>query len=223
MEMPVDLGTGAAPILEPGVVYEMIATVFLGDVVNTSPLGITYRPPFLISKLYPPLRTLDMISAGARYMVVSACSDPRIYVDTLFDRPPPKGYGTAILPGVGPVPLPRGCYRHWVCRAEHLLWGGLYYTLYCRPIAFLEGDSFPKPYTRAFGALIEALVCLTRVRPFYLLGDVEKAVENARCVTRNLAIARRLGNELYRSLAIEVKNALENVLRSLGADLEPIA
>ena len=213
------LGTSATPILEPGVVYEIIATVFLGGTVNTSPLGITYRPPFLISKLYPPLRTLDLISSGAQHIVVSACSDPRIYVDTLFDRPPPRGYGRATLPGVGPVPFPRGCYGHWVCRVEHLLWSGLYYTLYCRPIAFLKGDGSPEPYTRAFGTLIEALVCLTRVRPFYLLGDVEKAVENVKCVAKSLAIARRLGNELYRSLAREVEGVLRDVLGSVGVDL----
>lgn len=186
--------SGAAMV--PGVVYEFIAVPC--GYRYTTPLGLRWgRPP--TARIYSTTRLYRIVSEGLDRMLLYSPVDPLDFALSVLHLLEEGGD----VAGEDCAPL-RQYTVAYTCRPEVVRASGEFIEIRCLEGALMEGA--PVPYTRLYGALVEALVVASKAGAGVMRGG-----EAASCLSCALWAARRAG----RSRFVVVQELLYSAIRRL--------
>ena len=148
---------------------EVILILDLGGRTHIQPLGVKLREGFLWARVFKPGRLYGEVRPGLKGSL-NITHDPRAFFEPVMRRSPGleiswrKGY--PFLSGSEAVVLVE------ITSVEEK---GDLKELFLKPLEVDIRREMPLVFNRAFPALLEALICLTRIRYHASLGHLEEA------------------------------------------------
>ncbi|HIE18212.1 TPA: DUF447 family protein [Candidatus Bathyarchaeota archaeon] len=142
---------------------EVIFTVRLKEMVNAAPMGVLLNDEEEIYlRVYKGQRTYDMIVNGAEDCVLNITDDPRLFYYAIFEKEK-ISYHPAKR-----VSSPRicGCDAYVECSITEVTRHEEYVKVFLKPLLIAVTERTVSAYNRAGPAIIEALICYTRLLYF---------------------------------------------------------
>jgi len=155
-----------------GTVSEALLSLSVGSEINVAPMGVKLgRATNLAIKVYSGCRTYDLVRCGARDYVINITSDPTLFYYAILSKNllklNPSRYVRA--------PRVAGCEAYVECELSYITYGRGYLKLYLRPIHIEYKKIVPKAFCRAYPAIIEALICYTKIPYLKSAGKLREA------------------------------------------------
>jgi hypothetical protein len=150
---------------------EVLLALKLEGEINSAPIGIlldSSGAPHL--KVYRGQRTCDLLVGGARDCVLNITDDPVLFYNAIFKK--------NILPYMPArrvsSPRIRGCHAYVECSIRKVLEREECVEAFLTPLLVEVSDRAVRTYNRAGPAIIEALVCYSKLA-YFRDADREKA------------------------------------------------
>lgn len=188
---------------------EIILTIRLGEIVNSAPMGVLlYGDTKLCLKVYRSGRTYEMIVGGAEDCVLNVTSDPMLFYNSVF-RKDEVSYRPAERAS---SPRISGCDAYVECSITGLTAYERYVQVLLEPLLVDVTDGTVRVYSRVGPALIEALICYTKL-PY-----LKDSCEEAESLIGRIRIFREIvyhstRDRVFREIADEILNRSEGMLR----------
>ena len=161
---------------------EIIFSVRLKERVNAAPMGVLLHDEEKVClKIYKGGKTYDMILNGAEDCVLNITRDPVLFYKAVFEKDK-----IAYHPAKH-VSSPRisGCNAYVECSITNVTLHEKYIEAVLKPLLIDVADASVKTYNRAGPAIIEALICYTKLP--YVKDTQEEKVE---ALTKKMLIFR---------------------------------
>ena len=150
---------------------EIIFTVRLKETVNAAPMGVLLNGDGKVSlRVYKDQRTYEMIANGAEDCVLNITDDPILFYNAIFE----KGKISYQPAEIVSSPRIRDCNGYVECSITNVTKCEEYIEVLLKPLLVNVTRRTISTYNRAGPAIIEALICYTRLL-YFRDADREKA------------------------------------------------
>ena len=188
---------------------ELIFTIKLKEMVNAAPMGVLLHGDEEIRlRVYRGQRTYEMIINGAKDCVLNITDDPILFYNAIFEKDK-ISYTPAQR-----VSSPRisDCDASVECSIVNVKMHKGYVEVFLKPLLINVTSKAAKTYTRVGPAIIEALICYSKI-PYFKDADREKAesLKKRIEVFRDI-VYRSSRNRTFRRIATEILTRAEEVL-----------
>jgi len=189
---------------------EVILTIKLKEIVNSAPMGALLNDRGEIClRVYKGQRTYEMIVNGARDCVLNITSDPILFFNAIFEKDK-ISYKPAER-----VSSPRicDCNAYVECSITDVTTFEEYLKAFLKPLFIDITCRTVRTYNRAGPAIIEALICYTRLL-YFKDADREKAkglLERIEMFKDIVYHSTR--DNMLRRIAIEILERSERILQ----------
>jgi len=152
---------------------EVILTIRLKETVNAAPMGILLNDdeePRLKVRVYESQRTYEMILNGAGDCVLNITDDPLLFYNAIFRKDE-----ISYIPAES-VSSPRicDCKAYVECSINEVVKHGGYVEVFLKPLLINVTRRSVKTFNRAGPAIIEALICYSKLL-YFKDADMEEA------------------------------------------------
>ncbi len=194
---------------------EVILTIKLGETVNSAPMGVLLNDCGKIYlRVYKGQRTYRMIVNGARDCVLNITDDPILFYDAIFEKDkisykPAKRVSS---------PRIHDCKAYVECSITDITRCKEYVKVLLKPLLIDVIDGTAKAYNRAGPAIIEALICYSKILYFK---NVDR--EEAEALKKRINIFRDIvyhstKDRVLRRIATEILEKSEEILWPMQCD-----
>ena len=150
---------------------EVILTVRLEEMINAAPMGVLLNEGGKIYlRVYKGQRIHDMIVNGAEDCVLNITSDPILFYNAIFEKEKISYCPAERVSS----PRIRDCDAYVECSIINVTGHGEYVKAFLKPLLINVAERAVSAYHRAGPAIIEALICYTRLL-YFKDADREKA------------------------------------------------
>jgi len=142
---------------------EVLLSIRLGEAVNPAPMGVILGrggEPRL--RVYKGQRTYDLLIGGARDCVLNVTHDPVLFYNAIF-RKAEIPYSPARMVS---SPRIRGCHAYVECSIKEISACSGHVEVFLKPLLIDASNRPVRTYNRAGPAIIEALVCYSKILHF---------------------------------------------------------
>jgi len=167
------------------------------DIINVLPLGLRYdRQGFLLAKIYRGSRTYDLLSKGlANKFTICLTQKPETFFYAIFRK-------DIIIKTFNEVKCPRKlCDACIDTEIKSIEQGEDHLKVDLKPIDTTISQGYPKGFTRASAAIIEALIYYTKL-PFVSEEEKRKYVERIK-IMREI-VYRSSKKSMYREMIDDI-------------------
>jgi len=188
---------------------EVIFTVKLKEMVNAAPMGVFLNDAGEIRlKVYKGQRTYEMIVNGAKDCVLNITDDPMLFYNAIFEKDK-----ISYIPAKR-VSSPRiiDCDAYVECSIVNLAICKEYVMVLLKPLLIDPAHGTVRTYNRAGPAIIEALICYSKI-PYFKDADREKAesLKKRIAMFRNI-VYHSTRDKALRKIATEILDRAEEIL-----------
>ena len=188
---------------------EVILTLGLKEMVNAAPMGVLLNDAGeACLRVYKGQRTYEMIIEGARDCVLNITDDPILFYNAIFEKDK-IAYGPAQR-----VSSPRisDCDAYVECSITNLAMHNEYVEVFLKPLLINEAHRTVRTYNRAGPAIIEALICYSRIL-YFKDADREKteSLKKRICTFRDI-VYHSTKDKVLRRIATEILGRTEEIL-----------
>ncbi|ADM27124.1 hypothetical protein Igag_0276 [Ignisphaera aggregans DSM 17230] len=176
------------------------------DIINVLPLGLRYDyRGFLLAKIYRGSRTYDIISKGlANKFTICLTQKPETFFYAIFRK-------DIIINTFNEAKCPRKlCDACIDTEIKSIEQGEDYLRVELKPVNITISQGYPKGFTRASAAIIEALVYYTKL-PFVSDDEKRKYVERIK-IMREI-VYRSSKKDMYREM---IDNIVDRAMRYIA-------
>lgn len=161
---------------------EVIFTVRLKEMVNAAPMGVLLNDEGnLCLRVYEGQRTYEMIVNGAEDCVLNITDDPVLFYNAIFEKDKIPYHPAERVSS----PRIRNCNAYVECFITETKTHEEYIKVFLKPLLINTTEKTAKTYNRAGPAIIEALICYTRL---LYLKDIDR--EKAESLKKRIKIFR---------------------------------
>jgi len=161
---------------------EVIFTVRLKETVNAAPMGLLLSDEkTLCLQVYKGQRTYEMILNGAEDCVLNITDDPMLFYNAVFEKDKIPYHPAERVSS----PRIRDCNAYVECSITETKTHEEYIKVFLKPLLIDTNERAVKTYNRAGPAIIEALICYTKI---LYLKDVDR--EKAENLKKRINIFR---------------------------------
>ena len=193
---------------------EIILTIRHGDAVNVAPMGVLLEDDKWLSlRVYKGQRTCELIEKGAVDCVLNITCNSTLFYDAVLNKSEISYCPSETVSS----PRVRGCDAYVECLIIHVKDCGEYVRVLLKPQLIKVSRKMIKAYNRAEPAVIEALVCFTKI-----LHLIKNNVEMAESLKERIKIFREIvyhstRNKKLRIMMTEILERAEEVIREKKA------
>ena len=188
---------------------EVILTIRLKETVNAAPMGVLLNDAGeACLRVYRGQRTYEMIIDGAKDCVLNITDDPILFYNAIF-----KKDKIAYSPAQR-VSSPRisNCDAYVECSITDPASYGEYLKVFLKPLFINEAHRTVRTYNRAGPAIIEALICYSKILYFK---DADR--EKAESLKKGIDMFRDIvyhstKDKVLRRIATEILDKTEEIL-----------
>ena len=193
---------------------EIILTIRHGDAVNVAPMGVLLEDDKRLSlRVYKGQRTCELIEKGAVDCVLNITCNSTLFYDAVLNKSEISYYSSETVSS----PRVRGCDAYVECSIIDVEDCGEYVRVLLKPQLIRVSRRIVKAHNRAEPAVIEALVCFTKI-----LHLIKSNVEMAESLKERIKIFREIvyhstRNKKLRMMMTEILDRAEEVIREKKA------
>ncbi|MCD6592523.1 DUF447 family protein [Candidatus Bathyarchaeota archaeon] len=193
---------------------EIILTIRHGDAVNVAPMGVLLEDDKRLSlRVYKEQRTCELIEKGAVDCVLNITCNSTLFYDAVLNKSEISYCPSETVSS----PRVRGCDAYVECLIIHVKDCGEYVRVLLKPQLIKVSRRMAKAHNRAEPAVIEALVCFTKI-----LHLIKSNVEMAEGLKERIKIFREIvyhstRSKKLRMMMTEILDRAEEVIREKKA------
>jgi hypothetical protein len=188
---------------------EVLLTLKLEETINSAPMGIlldSSGEPHL--RVYKGQKTCDLLISGARDCVLNITDDPVLFYNAIFKKDeipylPAKRVSS---------PRIRGCHAYVECSIKKVSAHSEYVEVFLKPLLIEVSDRTVRTYNRAGPAIIEALVCYTRLLHFKDIDREEAQILKGRIEMFRDIVYHSTRDQVLRRMATDILERAEEAL-----------
>ncbi|RJS85232.1 DUF447 family protein [Candidatus Bathyarchaeota archaeon] len=189
---------------------EVILTIRYEDIVNIAPIGVLLEDDKHLSlRVYKGQRICELISKGAIDCVLNITRNPKLFYDAIFNKNAIPHHPSETVSS----PRVEGCDAYVECSIVHVEDHREYVRVLLKPQLTKTYPRIARTYNRAEPAVIEALICFTKI-----IHLIENNLEAAESLKERIKIFREIvhhstRNEKLRMMITEILERSEKMIR----------
>jgi hypothetical protein len=142
---------------------EILLTLARDDEINVAPMGVLLAGEGLLRvKVYVGSRTYCLLDMGAKECVLNVTRDPILFYRAIFEKGKIRYTNSKKIS----APRVKGCDGYVECRVASLNKSEGCYEVMLKPILIEVSSRKVRTYARVETAIIEALICYTKLSHF---------------------------------------------------------